>query len=149
MCTSTFWVSKSVFWVSGLSLGSQSTNRGLCACRRRACFFKNRSPECPSMYFVKLVICFWFQGPLVKCYQIWQIWLNDYASKTRTEILYKKTCSVAPNHFPKSDFVCNSRTSWTLVRMSTGINWGSPTNQWSELELIMFASTNQPVKLAQ
>ena len=49
----------------------------------------------------------------------WTIWPNDCASKTRTEILCKKTCSFAPDHFPKSDFLCNSEKYRTLARMST------------------------------
>ena len=49
----------------------------------------------------------------------WAIWSNDYASKTRIEILCKKMCCIARDVFPKSDFLSNSWKYGTLARMST------------------------------
>jgi len=47
------------------------------------------------------------------------IWSSNYASKTRTAIVSKKTCCIVPNHFPKSDVLCNSLKYRALARMST------------------------------
>ena len=140
------------FWENGLVCRFQGLPPGcvwsvLPAALRRP--QKKHVPGFWSMYFVYLIVFCWFQAPLDFFSKKWTIWPNDCGSKTRTEILCKKTCSFAPNHFPKSDFLGNSRTSWTLARMSTGMNFGSPTNQWSELELINFTPTNQRVKLTQ
>ena len=68
-----------------------------------------------NMYFVDFVISERFQGPLVKKIKILIICSNDYASKTRIEILYKKMWFNAPNHFPKSEFKSNSWILRTLV----------------------------------
>ena len=44
---------------------------------------------------------------------------NDYASKTRIEILCKKTCCIAPHLFPKPHLLGDSRKYRTLTRIST------------------------------
>jgi hypothetical protein len=86
-------------------------------CLPQALFFssKNTPLDFWNMYFVDFVISERFQGPLVKKLKRWIICSNDYASKTRIEILYKKTCCIAPNHFSKSDFSSNSWILRTLV----------------------------------
>ena len=53
------------------------------------------------------------------CFQIWPIWSNDYARKTRIEIQCKKTCPTAPNLFSKSHLLSNSCGYRTFARMST------------------------------
>ena len=52
-------------------------------------------------------------------FQIWPIWSNDYASKTRIEIMCKKTCCTAPHILSEPDFLGNSWKYRTLARMST------------------------------
>ena len=74
--------------------------------------------------FVEHVYCQFSRFSLISAppglfFKKWAIWSNDYASKTRIEILCKKTCCIAPKHFPKSDFLSNSWKSRTLARMST------------------------------
>ena len=44
---------------------------------------------------------------------------NDYASKTRIEVLCTMACYKTVNHFPKSEFKSNSWILRTLVWMST------------------------------
>ena len=66
-------------------------------------FSKNDAPGFLNTHIVNLVMFHQFEGP---CFFVkkWAICSNDYASKTRTEILCKKTCYIAPYHFPKLDF---------------------------------------------
>ena len=54
-----------------------------------------------------------------KNFIIWPIWSNDNASKTRIELLCKKTCSTAPHLFSKLDFFWNSWSDRTLAKMLT------------------------------
>ena len=94
---------------------SAPARRGPCACRRLLFSSENTPLDFWNMYVVDFVISERFQGPLVNKIKIWIICSNDYARKTRIEILYKKTCCIAPNHFPKSDFSSNSWILRTLV----------------------------------
>ena len=80
---------------------------------------KKHALDFVSMYFICFVICKRFQCPLVKKIQMWPIWSNDYARKTRIEIQCKKTCSTAPNRFSKSHLLGNSCEYRTFARMST------------------------------
>jgi len=50
---------------------------------------------------------------------IWTICSNDYASKTRIEILCKKAVPMPHDVFSEADFFGNSRDDGTLARMST------------------------------
>ena len=45
--------------------------------------------------------CSLIWGPPGKIFQIWPIWSNDYASKTRIEILCTMACYKTVNHFFK------------------------------------------------
>ena len=92
--------------------------RGLCACRRRCFSSKNMPREFWNMYFVDVMTSERFQGPLIKQTNKRKqhiVCSNDYASKTRIEILYKKTCYNTPIHFPKSESASNSLIFRTLV----------------------------------
>ena len=106
-------------------LGSLPPPRGLCACLRR--FGDLRKKHVPGI--LEHAFCefcgfcdFWviLRSP-GKIFIIWPIWSNDYASKTRIEILCKKMCFVAHSLFSKPHFLCNSWKTRTVARMSTGI----------------------------
>ena len=75
-------------------------------------------PDCWSTYIVNFVYCYGFVPPRTFFFfKKWAIWSNDYASKTRIKILCKKTCCIAPKHFPKSGFLSNPWKYRTLTRM--------------------------------
>ena len=66
--------------------------------------------------------CCWFSliwVPLIFFPEKMAVWSNDYASKTRIEILCKTACCIAPNHFPMSDLLGNAWKYRTLAGMST------------------------------
>ena len=63
--------------------------------------------------------CSWIWGLPFFFFWKWTIWSNDYASKTRIEILCTMACYKTANHFPKSEFSSNSWILRTLVWMST------------------------------
>jgi hypothetical protein len=72
------------------------------------------------------------------------IWSNDYASKTRIEILCKRTCSIARDVFPKSGFSNNSGILWTLVWTST---WMTKVHKIPELfEKPDFGKTSRAIE---
>ena len=95
----------------------------LCLCRRCLRRFadlrKKHVLDFVSMYFMCFVIFKRFQCPLINKIQIWPIWSNDYARKTRIEMQCKKTCSTAPNLLSKSHLLNNSCEYRTFARMST------------------------------
>jgi len=126
----------------------------LCICVAAACGASATSKK-HAPWFLEHVFCGVCDFCTVlrspgNCFIIWPICSNDYASKTRIKILCKKTCFMAHICFcSEPHFLCNSWETGTLARMSTGINFESPTNYIYELESIIFTPTNQRVKLTQ
>ena len=92
----------------------------LCRSCRRCFFFswENTPLDCWSMHFVDVVHFSDFSVPWLNFENVVPL-LNDYASKTRIEILCKKTCSTAPHLFSKSHLLSNSCEYRTFARMST------------------------------
>jgi hypothetical protein len=89
-------------------------------CLPQALFFlKKHAPVFLEHVFCGLCHCLVISGSPGQIFQIWPICSNDYASKTRIEILCKKTCSTAPHLFPKSHLLSNSFGYRTFARMST------------------------------
>jgi len=80
-------------------LGSLPPPRGLQSCHRRF-FLKKHAPGFPEHAFCDVLYFFSdFRGGPGKIFKIWSVCSNDYASKTRIEILCKKTCYLAPIFF--------------------------------------------------
>ena len=94
---------------------SETTIPALCVCASvsqlpQALFsWKKHTPDFLSTYFVDFVICVAILESPGKVYKIWPLCSNDYASKTRIEIVCKKTCCIAPHLFSKPHLLGYSR----------------------------------------
>jgi len=122
-------------------------------CVRAACgtsaTSKRHTPGCLKMHFWDVVIFKRFSGPLVKC--------SSYGGSDQLTMLrqqdahrnyvQKKGVVYVSHVFSKPHFFCNSWETRTLARMSTGIHFGSPTNQlqtWAGINYVYSNQTTSP-----
>ena len=110
-------------WLWRARLPPQTTPWSVCL--PQAFFFpKNDAPGIFEHVYCHFSQFSWIVEPPLFFFEKWAIWSNDYASKTRIEILCTNTCCVAGDVQSKSDFLDHSWKYRTLARMSTWtIGW--------------------------
>ena len=91
----------------------------LCACRRRFFSLKKLPWEFGACILWMCSMFIDFRAPAQKI-DIWSICSNDYASKTRIEILRKNMCWIAPHRFSQLHFLGNSWDDRTLATPQPG-----------------------------